>query len=327
MKRLLVIRLSALGDVAILAPVVRARAEANPEVLFMVAAPARLQALFEGISNIQFVATAKRQSPKELYRQWMALQPDMVADMHHVNRIVAADWLMMLHGKAVYHIHKEKFKRWQMMRRWGKVRRVLTPSWQRYDDVFDRCGLKPSTLKEEQQHYWRRDKNNDGQRHIGIAPMSQHKGKNWPLEQMEQLVGMLADDKRNHIYLFGGADEKPLFDRWLQHYANTTSLAGTPTLGEELQAMARLDVMVSMDSANMHFASCVGVPVVSVWGATHPDAGFYGWRQDPRWAVQKNLCCRPCSPFGNKACRYGDYRCLKSITPEMVLEKIEAVLN
>ena len=84
--------------------------------------------------------------------------------------------------------------------------------------------------------------------------------------------------------------------------------------------------MISMDSANMHFASWAGVPVVSVWGATHPYAGFYGWRQDPDWAVQVALECRPCSTNGGRQCRRGDCLCMNSITVDMVMDKVRKVL-
>ena len=85
--------------------------------------------------------------------------------------------------------------------------------------------------------------------------------------------------------------------------------------------------MVSMDSANMHFASAVGVPVVSIWGATHPDFGFYGYGQDRDNALCADLPCQPCSAFGQKPCRYGDCRCMNAVTPEAVLEKIETFIG
>ena len=86
--------------------------------------------------------------------------------------------------------------------------------------------------------------------------------------------------------------------------------------------MGQLDVMLSMDSANMHLASLVGTRVVSVWGGTHPYAGFLGWNQKPEDCVQLDLPCRPCSVYGNKACSRGDYACLKDITPEQIIAKI-----
>ena len=91
--------------------------------------------------------------------------------------------------------------------------------------------------------------------------------------------------------------------------------------------MSHLDVMVSMDSGNMHLASLTATPVVSIWGATHPFAGFMGWRQNPDNAIGLNLPCRPCSVYGNKPCLRGDYACLKNISPEMVLEKVVKVLG
>ena len=87
--------------------------------------------------------------------------------------------------------------------------------------------------------------------------------------------------------------------------------------------MQHLDVMVSMDSANMHLASLVATPVVSVWGATHPYAGFMGWNQKMDNAVQLNMRCRPCSIFGNKPCQRGDYACLTAIKPDVIINKVE----
>jgi ADP-heptose:LPS heptosyltransferase len=165
---------------------------------------------------------------------------------------------------------------------------------------------------------------------IGIAPFAAHRGKIYPTEQMEQVVSQLCELHPDcRILLFGGGDkELEVFSRWCQRYpqcSNASQQAGN--LREELQLMRQLDVMVSMDSANMHFASAVGVPVVSIWGATHPDFGFYGFGQDRANALCADLPCQPCSAYGSKPCRYGDRRCMAAITPEMVLGKIEAILK
>ena len=88
--------------------------------------------------------------------------------------------------------------------------------------------------------------------------------------------------------------------------------------------MSKLDVMLSMDSANMHLASLVGTRVVSVWGATHPYCGFMGWAQKQADIVQNNnLTCRPCSVFGNKPCYRGDFACMNTITPNEIIKKLE----
>ncbi|MBP5712127.1 MAG: glycosyl transferase family 1, partial [Prevotella sp.] len=98
-------------------------------------------------------------------------------------------------------------------------------------------------------------------------------------------------------------------------------------LEKELILMSHLDLMISMDSANMHLASLVNTPVVSVWGATHPYAGFLGWNQSPENIVQMDLPCRPCSVYGRKQCLRGDIACMGSITPQSIVDKVEAILS
>jgi hypothetical protein len=66
--------------------------------------------------------------------------------------------------------------------------------------------------------------------------------------------------------------------------------------------------------------------VISVWGATHPYAGFYGWAQDTGNIVQIELECRPCSVFGNKPCFRGDHACMEWITPDAIIQKMMALL-
>ena len=308
-RRVLVVRLSALGDVAILQPVLKQRAGANPDVLFLMAGPPRLASLFRGVANVQYIPTEKRQKPRELYRQLSSLKPDVVADMHHVLRTIGVDWMFRLRGVRVHSIKK-------------RGSRGLA-TWRRYDRVFDRCGLRGKVSEGE---YWKVKGATGGVLTVGVAPFAQHKGKIWPLEKMEQLVSMLSE-KGYKVWLFGSADEAKVLEPWVGKYAGVESLAGRFGFEEELERIAALDVMVSMDSANMHFASCVGVPVVSIWGATHPCRGFYGWRQDPSWAVQREMDCRPCSKYGNKPCRKGDYPCLKGIEPIEVIDRIAEVLS
>ena len=257
---------------------------------------------------MRYVLTEKRQKPRELYRQLSALKPDVVADMHRVLRTIGMDWLFRLHGVRVYSIRKRG--------------RKGIPSWKRYDRVFDSCGLRGGTVEGT---YWQVKNAEERVRTVGVAPFAQHQGKIWPLEKMEQLVAMLSE-KGYSVRLFGSGAEAVTLDVWAAKYEGVESLAGRFSFEEELKRIAALDVMVSMDSANMHFASCVGVPVVSIWGATHPCRGFYGWRQDPTWAVQREMDCRPCSKYGNKPCRKGDYPCLKGVEAIEVMERIEKVL-
>ena len=135
---------------------------------------------------------------------------------------------------------------------------------------------------------------------------------------MEMVVDGIVDRHPSaRFFLFGGGSrEAELLKGVAERHKCCTVEPG-------LLLMSNLDVMVSMDSANMHLASLVGTTVVSVWGATHPYAGFMGWNQKEENAVQVTLPCRPCSIFGNKPCRRGDYACLRQIEPSDIIQKIE----
>jgi len=144
---------------------------------------------------------------------------------------------------------------------------------------------------------------------------------------MEKIIAHFAQRENVEIYLFGGgAEEVNLLAALAAKYKGVTSLAGKMTLSEELVQLAAMDVVLSMDSANMHLASLVGTPVVSIWGATHPFAGFTGWKQQDANNLQIDLPCRPCSVFGNKPCYRHDYACM-NIPEEIIIEKIAAFLT
>ncbi|MBQ0015435.1 MAG: glycosyltransferase family 9 protein, partial [Bacteroidales bacterium] len=217
-KNILVVRLSALGDVAILQPIVKGRALANPDVLFTVAAPPLLEPLFQGVPNIQFLATPKRQPIYALYQQLAQTRPTVVADMHWVNRVIGVDLLFLAHGTPVYHIHKERLKQKRLVRRWHKTYTTVTPSWQRYEKVFDRCGIAPAQYP---THYIQVKKHSatDIKRRIGIAPFAQHAGKIMPHGQTKQLISILSQKSEYEILLFGGNDEDARLEPWAAEHA------------------------------------------------------------------------------------------------------------
>lgn len=319
----LVLRFSALGDVAILQPVLKHRAAANPDVRFTVAAPKIAYPLFADIPNVEYLPIDKHRPLREIWNLLWAVRPDVVADIHGVLRTVRLDVRFRLRGVKVCIIDKGRAERRRLLRREHKDLTPLKPSWQRYDDVFERLGLAGAVSLSDLTPVTIR-KPKTGIRNIGIAPFAQHQGKIWPLCCVERLIALLMQHPENRIFLFGSNSEVDRLELLAKPFAGRTMVcAGIGTLYDDMQVMRSLNVLLSMDSANMHIASCLGVPVVSIWGATHPANGFYGWCQNPDWAIQADLPCRPCSMFGNNPCRYGDYHCLKTITPEHIADRLE----
>ena len=102
---------------------------------------------------------------------------------------------------------------------------------------------------------------------------------------------------------------------------------GKLKLDGEMALIANLDCVVSMDSLVMHLCALTATPVVTVWGATHPELGFLGYGCDEEGVLQEEMECRPCSIYGNKPCKWGDVRCIRSITPQMIADKVDYLIR
>jgi ADP-heptose:LPS heptosyltransferase len=225
-------------------------------------------------------------------------------------------------GAKIAIISKGKIEKKKLTRRKDKRLRPLETSVERYQKVFEKLGYNADLNFKSLFAV----KNKKGGKNIGIAPFAQHSGKTYPLEQMEEVIRLLNCRPQVQLFLFGGTRDKEKLEEWADKYENVQSVAGWMSFSEELLLMNNLDVMLSMDSANMHLASLVNTPVVSIWGATHPYAGFYGYNQDIKNAVQVDLECRPCSAHGTRPCYKNTWECLYTIRPQTIVNKINETL-
>lgn len=344
MARILIIRFSAIGDVAMTIPVIYSLAVQYPQHEITVLSRAVLQPLFQGLpSNVRFVSADLKGRHRgfgglnRLYADLKKLNFDYVADFHGVLRARFLRLRFWLAGVRVASISKGREGKRKLVRRYHKVLEMQKSSFHRYADVLAALGLPvelnfTSIYGEGKGDFSQLSAvvGSKGEtKWIGIAPFAKHIGKIYPLELQEQVVAHFAADPAVKVFLFGGGEEEQaVFDAWLSKYPSVVSMIGKLTMGAELNLMSHLDVMVSMDSANMHLASLVRIPVVSVWGATHPYAGFMGWNQRSENAVQRlDLSCRPCSVYGQKPCFRGDYACLQGIKPAEVIAKIRNLIK
>lgn len=321
MTRILAYRFSAFGDVAMTVPVFREFLEQNPDVEIVMVSRNNFESLFADIPNVIFHGIdlddykgflGIRRLGKELLKQY---QPDYIADLHDVIRTKILDKIYVRKGLKVFKINKGKEEKEALTDVWNLDKIQLKRTVERYADVFRDMGFKV------QLSHQLRPKSNQ-KSGIGFAPFAQHKGKMLPLEKSFELVKILAE--KHTIYFFGGGKkETETLESWEKQIPNTQSLAGKLNLSEELNRISQLEVMISMDSANMHLASVVGTRCVSIWGSTHSYAGFLGFGQSEGDVVQINdLTCRPCSVFGDKECYRGDWACLEEISVQQIIDKI-----
>lgn len=339
-RDILISRFSALGDVAMTLPAVYEACRANPDDRFyfltrrhpaqmFVNAPENLTMVGVDLSNYNGVRGLWRLA-KSLRKRFSI---NLYLDLHDVLRTKLLRAFLSLMAVRCHRIRKGRHDKKLLTRRLNKVLIQLKPTTERYKDVFARAGV---ALDGSFRSLYGNGKGDpaefskvsapkkDGEYWLAVAPFARHEGKIYPFDLMEKVFGHFAADPRNKIFLFGFGPEECLKISSLgSEHGNVVNMAEARLgIGAELSLLSHCDAMLSMDSANMHLASLVGLRTVSVWGATHPYTGFYGWGQNPADAVQLDMTCRPCSVFGDRPCLRGDYHCLRGITPQMIIQKL-----
>lgn len=330
--RILVIRLSAMGDVAMTVHTVAALRRTYPDVAITVLTRRAWVPFYRDVERIDFL-TLEGENGEKGFKRLCALAAEAaargvthVADLHDVLRTKLLRTMLRLRGCRVAKFNKEKALKHRATRPTNKDLTPLRHSVERYADVLSKVGypidvpyverhsrLLPATFGERTEGRW-----------VGIAPFSKQLSKTYPSPLREQLVEQVAEEFDRVFIFSGGGAEREFASAMESRHANVTAVFGRIRLDEEVDLMANLDAMISMDSSAMHMASLVGTPTISVWGGTHPATGFYGWGSDEANWVQLDLPCRPCSAYGEKPCKYGDYRCMR-VAPERIIERLKAI--
>lgn len=338
-KKILAFRFSAMGDVAMTVPVIKELLSHYPDTEITFVSRPLFAAFFEGIPGVKFYGVDLDQYKgfwglRRLYKQLKNdVEFDMVADLHNVLRTRILRLFFRLSKVPVAKIGKGRTAKRKLTRKQNKQLKPLKLMVQRYADVFNELDFsfelenklqrRPQPLEDRIIAALGQKKSN----WIGIAPFAKHKPKRMPFHKAEEVIQRLSALPNVRILLFGGGKvEKLKLEEIESEFRHVYSVAGKLSMHQELNLISHLDVMVSMDSANMHLASMMGVPVVSVWGATHPYVGFLGYGQSGTDTVQHEIECRPCSAFGNKVCFRGDHACLEHIDTEEILQKVSKFL-
>ncbi|AYN06698.1 glycosyltransferase family 9 protein [Flavobacterium sp. 140616W15] len=334
-------RLSAMGDVAMTVPVLRAFVKQHPEVQLTVISRPFFKPFFDGIPNLTFFVFDDKERHKgfvgllRLYKDLKKLDIDAFADLHNVLRSKVVRTLFALSGKKTAFVDKAREDKKALMRAENKIFKQLPTMFERHRKVFEELGFsvdlsnptfpKKAVLSAEitdliGENY---------QKLIGIAPFAQYKSKVYPLDLMQEVIAKLAENKEHTILLFGGGKKEiEILESLSKPFKNVINVAGKIKFQQELKLISNLDVMLSMDSGNAHIAAMLGVKVITLWGATHPYAGFLPFNQKIEEALvsdRTKFPLLPTSVYGNKIVPgYEDV--MRTISPDKVVSSIQSQL-
>lgn len=340
-KNVLIARFSALGDVAMTLPTVYDACTASPDIRFFFLTRSHPAQLFINAPEnltVMGINTDNYRGVRGMFRLARALKSrygiDLFIDLHDVTRTKLLRLFLGLQGIKSYKIFKNRRGKAALTRKNNKVLVQLKPTPLRYRDVFYKAGIP---LANDFVSVYGGGKGDikdfatvtppkrPGEKWFAVAPFAKHPGKIYPAELLSKVIDYYAARPEWKIFIFGfGREEIEKIDSLVAGRPRVINIAAAGLgIASEMSLLSHCDVMLSMDSANMHLSSLVGLRCVSVWGATHPYAGFLGWNQKTADVAQLDMVCRPCSVFGDKPCYRGDYHCLKGLPPSLIISKIE----
>ena len=332
-KHLMIFRFSAMGDVAMLVPVLRCLYVQNKNIQITLVTRERFAPIFKEFSDLRLITPDFGGTNKglkglySLYKELKKTRPNRIADIHNNLRSRILRMFFRSSFIRIKAINKGYSERRRLTHPTKKTMKPLTPQHYRYVEVFSRLGfsldldkhefpIKPGLPKSSLKIDLPADR-----KWIGIAPFAAHPGKVYPLDLMQKVVGYLQ--QQHTVFLFGnGSKEASQIHIWSKAYPNVIPHALEISFSNQLDLIANLDVMISMDSANGHLAANFGVPVITLWGMTHPFLGFSAFGQNNHLLVNRERFPKvPTSAYG-KTVPKGYRDAMRSIAPEQVIEMV-----
>ena len=352
-RTFLIARFSAIGDVALTIPVLYSVCRRNPATKFVFLTRKNLESIFINTPENLTVEGVDLDSPafkgifgmrrltSAMYRKYRF---SGFIDLHDVIRTRLIALFCRTRRIKVFRIDKGRREKRALTKKGKKNLYPIKPQVERYAETFLKADIPVGDLKNFKGVFGGRNlapaemfsrittPKPNGKRWIAVAPFAAHTGKIYPPALMKEVVDALAAEKNTRLFLLGGGDgEQKILEEWAEGHGNITSLAGKRLgFASEMALLNHCDAALTMDSANMHLASLAMTPTVSVWGATHPYLGFYGFGKG-NLTVHLPMRCRPCSVFGNRQCRLSPSAkyppCLSDLSPALILSTLRQLLR
>lgn len=340
-EHILVIRLSAMGDCALAVPVLLSLKKQYPGLKLTVLTKPFFTPIFELLPDVVVRGVDTKKEYKGflgVLRLGMQLRKEgftKVADLHDVLRSKILRTLFGFLKVPSANIDKGRAEKKALTRAENKIFKPLLSTPERYANVFRQLGypvdLSAATflaaqdlgaIKEVLKVDWSKPL-------VGVAPFAAHAVKAYPLDLMEEVLNHFNIQGYQVLLFGGGRKERAQLESIASRYEKTISIAGKLTFEQELALISHLDVMLSMDSGNGHLAAMFGRPVVTLWGATHPYAGFAPFGQPSAHQILpdiKQFPLLPTSVFGNKVVP-GYQDVMRTISPQRVIDTVKQILN
>tara|TARA_B100001175_G_scaffold317940_1_gene337928 strand:- start:439 stop:1443 length:1005 start_codon:yes stop_codon:yes gene_type:complete len=332
-KHLLIIRLSAFGDVAMTVPVVSVLKSTHSEIKITLLTTKFFSTLYNQIPGIDFLYfEPKHKTLRGLFnlsRKINKINPDFIIDLHDVLRTKILRLFLINKFSNTVVVNKGRKEKKLLIR--GIKSEPIKSMHRRYAETFEALNIK---INIDDFSYYKKIKITNhnyafssDDKLIGIAPFARHQCKEYSMNNIINFINSL--DKSWQILIFGATgNEEQKIIKLCDNNSNRHVISSNYNLEQQMAIMSNLDVMISMDSANGHIASLFGIDVITIWGATHPNSGYGPLNQPKENSIVPDLNKFPDLPvtiYGSN-CPSNYVEAINTIKCERILERLNKII-
>ena len=343
-RRILIIRLSSLGDIVLASPLIRRLRERFPEGRIDMLSRESYSDLLAGFERLD----GGFGLPRRALARWKMCRKLKPARYHTIidlqNSITSRMVSRALKPQQLFRFHRPRWNRWLRIRFPGlrarlKVHPQVALGYMEcagllgvFDDGFglELTASEPALQKTEDilSRYHADNGLPSSMRPLILAPGAKHQTKIWLNENWVELMKSAYRHGFQSQVIVGDRDDAQLVDTIIDQVEHPVLNTVGSTCIDELIAWVKLGIaVVSSDSGPMHIAAALDVPLVAIFGPTVTEFGFAPFRCRSRIVEVKDLDCRPCHAHGTDRCPRRHFRCMKDIDVETVFKALTDVAN
>lgn len=350
-KKILIIRLSAIGDILLATPLLRALRGRFPAARldFVVKSQfAEVLRYHPAIDHLyEFNPDGGWQELRALALCLREVGYDVIFDIHKNfrSRSLAAT----AKPRRILRHRKHVLRRWLLVNTKINFMANVPPIYQRYLAAAKPLNVSASPVDGRWlELFWSERVEQEAERAlvahnwqphlplVGLAPGAGYFTKRWPPEYFAELALHLIQSG-NQVVVLGGVQDAGVVQSMMKHLtavmaqqhpgAGLINLAGALSLLASAAVIKRCRLLVTNDSGLMHVAEAVGTPLIAIFGSTTRELGFFPQLAGSRVVENHNLRCRPCSHLGHQRCPLGHFRCMQDIHPEAIAVAAKELLG
>jgi heptosyltransferase-2 len=323
LKKILVIRLSSLGDILLTTPLIRFIKKKNPSIQIDFAVRTEFSEVIRNNPNLSeiYKYVNQKSDKKILLNSLLSKKYDLAIDLQ--NNLRSKEIVEPLRCD-ILRFKKSNLKKFLLVH--FKIN-LLKDAPQIPLKYANASGI--NELDDEGLDFYTENKPNSrlnkNENYIGLCPGARHFTKRWPREYFFEL-GKKLESFNYKILLFGGREEVQICDEIMNALKSAQNLCGTSLL-QVAADMKMCKAIYTNDSGLMHIASAVKVPVIAFFGSTVKEFGFYPYKAKSIELEIKNLSCRPCTHIGRNTCPKIHFKCMKEIKPELAFNSLNKLVT